>query len=417
MEPYHYVNGTLHCEQVSLKQLAKEAGTPLFVYSRRAIEENYRKFDQAFSEIPHLVCFAVKSNANLTVLRLFRELGAGFDIASGGELFRTRQVGADPQRIVFSGVGKTNSEIDYALNTNLLAFNVESLAELEAIEARGKFLNRTARVSFRVNPDIDAETHPYIATGLQEHKFGISIEEVVKFYQYAATLEHVEIIGISCHIGSQITVISPFLEAAQRIFKVVEQLAQAGIHLKLINFGGGLGIRYHNETPPAVEELARGLAPYFYRKDFTLILEPGRVLSADPGVLLTETLYVKKNNQRFFVIVDAGMTELIRPALYKAYHEIWPVEQRAKETFTADVVGPVCETSDFLACARELQVTQRGDLLAVMNAGAYGFAMSSNYNSRLRPAEVLVQNSSHQIVRKRETFEDLVRNEKFGFTQ
>lgn len=412
MDPFHYVEETLHCEQVSLKQLAKEVGTPLFVYSRRAIEENYRKFDQALSEIPHLICYAVKSNANLTILRLFRELGAGFDIASGGELFRTRQVGADPQKIVFSGVGKTNSEIDYALNTNLLAFNVESPAELENIEARGKFLNRIARVSFRVNPDIDAETHPYIATGLQEHKFGITIKEVVKLYQQAAALPHIEIVGISCHIGSQITAISPFLEAAQRIFKIVEQLATVGIHLKFINLGGGLGIRYHNEVPPAMEEMARGLAPYFLRREHTLVLEPGRALSGNAGILLAETLYVKKNNQRYFVVVDAAMTELIRPALYNAYHEIWPVEHRTRETFTADVVGPVCETSDFLARARELQVTQRGDLLAVMNAGAYGFAMASNYNSRLRPAEVLIQNSSYQVVRKRETFEDLVRNEK-----
>jgi diaminopimelate decarboxylase len=413
MEPFHYVNGVLFCEKLSLKQLAKEAGTPLYVYCRRAFEENYRRFDQAFAEIPHLICYAVKANANLGVLRLFREIGAGFDIASGGELFRTRQVGAEPQKIVFSGVGKTNSEIDYALNTNLLAFNVESPAELEAIEARGKFLNRAARISFRVNPDIDAETHPYVATGLQEHKFGVGIEEALSLYKFAASLPHLEVVGISCHIGSQITTIHPFLEAAQRIFKLVDELDQAGIRLKFVNLGGGLGIRYHNENPPGVEDLVKGLAPYFLRKDHTLILEPGRFLSASAGVLLTETLYVKKNNRRHFIIVDAAMTELIRPSLYQAYHEIWPVEQRPQaDTFTADIVGPVCETSDFFARAREIQVTQRGDLLVILNAGAYGFCMSSNYNSRLKVAEVMVQNSSYQIVRKRETFEDLVRNEK-----
>jgi diaminopimelate decarboxylase len=253
MEPFHYVNGALHCEQVPLKQLAREVGTPLYIYSRRGLEDNFKQFDQALAEIPHLICYAVKSNANLGVLKLFRELGAGFDIASGGELFRTRQVGADPQRLVFSGVGKSNSEIDYALNTNLLAFNVESAAELEAIEARGKFLNRSARIAFRVNPDIDAETHPYIATGLQEHKFGIGVEEVIPLYQYAASLSHVEVTGISCHIGSQITNLNPFLEAAQRIFQVVEALIQAGIYLKFINLGGGLGIRYHHETPPSFQ--------------------------------------------------------------------------------------------------------------------------------------------------------------------
>jgi diaminopimelate decarboxylase len=412
MEPFHYLNGSLYCDKIPLKQLAREVGTPLFIYSRQTLEENYRTFDRAFSGIPHLLCYAVKANANLAVLRLFKEMGSGFDIASGGELFRTRQVGADPQRIVFSGVGKTNSEIDYALNTNLLAFNIESAAELEAIETRGKFLNRTARISFRVNPDIDAETHPYISTGLHEHKFGVSIEQVLPLYQHAASLEHIEIVGISCHIGSQITAISPFLEAAQRIVRVVEQLAEAGIHLKFVNLGGGLGIRYSDETPPQVEELAHRLTPYFHRKEYTLILEPGRILCGNAGILLTETLYVKKNSKRSFVIVDAAMTELIRPALYKAHHEIWPVEQRSGETFIADVVGPVCETSDFLARDREMQIAQRGDLLAVMNAGAYGFVMASNYNSRLKPAEVLVQNASYQVVRKRETFEDLVRNEK-----
>jgi diaminopimelate decarboxylase len=407
-------NGILYFENCSLKQLAKEIGTPLYVYSRSALEENFRRLDSAFKALPHLVCFAVKANSNLSLLRVFRDLGAGFDIVSGGELFRVRQVGIDPQKVVFSGVGKGNTEIDYALNSNILIFNVESKAELDVIQARCKLLNLTTRVAMRVNPDIDPETHPHVSTGLHQHKFGISLEQVLQLYRHAASLTHVVPVGISCHIGSQVTSLKPFVDAAQRVFKLVDELLLSGIHLQYVDLGGGLGIRYHQELPPDVEAYAAALSQCFVGRTQTLILEPGRILSANAGVLLTEVLYLKENQGRHFVVVDAGMNDLIRPGLYGAYHEIVPVEAKERDTFTTDVVGPVCETTDFLARGRELCRVKRGDLLALKDVGAYGFTLSSNYNSRPRPAEVLVDAQTYQIVRKRESYEDLVRGEK-GF--
>jgi diaminopimelate decarboxylase len=413
-EAFQPRNGVLHCESCSLKQLAKEVGTPAYVYSRKVLEENFKRFHQAFSELPHLICFAVKANSNLSLLKLFRDLGSGFDIVSGGELFRVRQVNIDPQKVVFSGVGKRNAEIDYALNSNILVFNVESKAELDVIEARGKFLNLKARVALRVNPDIDAETHPGISTGLLQHKFGVSMEEALSLYQHAASLAQVEPVGISCHIGSQVTTLKPFIAATERVVALLDQLATAGIRLQYVDLGGGLGVRYHQESLPAVDEYAGALTQFFRSRPQTLILEPGRVLSADAGILLTEVLYLKQSQGRHFVVTDAGMNDLIRPGLYGAYHEIVPVEANEREKFTADVVGPVCETTDFLARGRELPQIQRGDLLAVKDVGAYGFSLSSNYNSRPRPAEVLVDAQTYQIVRKRESYEDLVRGEK-GF--
>jgi len=406
--------GILHCESCSLKQLAKEVGTPLYVYSRSALVENFKQFDSAFSGIPHLVCFAVKANSNLSLLKLFRDLGAGYDIVSGGELFRVRQVGVDPQKVVFSGVGKKNAEIDYALNSNILLFNVESKAELDAIEARGKVLNIKARVSFRVNPDIDPETHPHISTGLQQHKFGIGMDEALPLYQEAVSLSQVEPVGISCHIGSQVTSLKPFIEATQRVLKLVDELTASGIRLQYIDLGGGLGIRYNDESPPTVAEYAAALSGLLAGRSETLILEPGRILSANAAVLLTEVLYLKQSQGRQFVVVDAGMNDLIRPGLYGAYHDIVPVETSEREDFVADIVGPVCETTDYLARERTLPQVQRGEILAVRDAGAYGFTLASNYNSRPRAAEVLVDSQSYQIVRKRESYEDLVRGEK-GF--
>jgi len=402
----------LHCESCSLKQLAKEVGTPLYVYSRKALVENFKQFDTAFADIPHLVCFAVKANSNLSLLKLFRDLGAGYDIVSGGELFRVRQVGVDPQKVVFSGVGKKNAEIDYALNSNILLFNVESKAELDAIEARGKVLNIKARISFRVNPDIDPETHPHISTGLQQHKFGIGMDEALPLYQQAASLSQVEPVGISCHIGSQVTSLKPFVESTQRVLKLVDELAASGIRLQYIDLGGGLGIRYHDESPPTVAEYAAALSGLLAGRSETLLLEPGRILSANAAVLLTEVLYLKQSQGRQFVVVDAGMNDLIRPGLYGAYHEIVPVETTDRESFVADIVGPVCETTDYLARERSLPQVQRGEILAVKDAGAYGFTLASNYNSRPRAAEVLVDSQSYQIVRKRESYEDLVRGEK-----
>ena len=406
--------GILHCESCSLKQLAKEVGTPLYVYSRKALVENFKQFDEAFADIPHLVCFAVKANSNLSLLKLFRDLGSGYDIVSGGELFRVRQVGVDPQKVVFSGVGKKNAEIDYALNSNILLFNVESKAELEAIEARGKVLNIKARVSFRVNPDIDPETHPHISTGLQQHKFGVGMDEALPLYQQAASLSQVEPVGISCHIGSQVTSLKPFVESTQRVLKLVDQLTAAGIRLQYIDLGGGLGIRYNDESPPTVAEYAAALSGLLAGRSEILVLEPGRILSANAAVLLTEVLYLKQSQGRQFVVVDAGMNDLIRPGLYGAYHEIVPVETTERESFIADIVGPVCETTDYLARERSLPQVERGEILAVKDAGAYGFTLASNYNSRPRAAEVLVDSQSYQIVRKRESYEDLVRGEK-GF--
>lgn len=406
--------GVLHCEGCSLKQLAKEVGTPLYVYSRRALAENFKQFDSAFAAVPHLVCFAVKANSNLSLLKLFRDLGAGYDIVSGGELFRVRQVGVDPQKVVFSGVGKKNAEIDDALSSNILLFNVESKAELDAIEARSKVLNLKARISFRVNPDIDPETHPHISTGLQEHKFGISLDEALPLYQRAASLSQVEPVGISCHIGSQVTSLRPFLEATQRVLKLVDQLTASGIRLQYVDLGGGLGIRYHDESPPTVAEYAAALSELLAGRSETLILEPGRVLAANTAVLLTEVLYLKQSQGRQFVVVDAGMNDLIRPGLYGAYHDIVPVETIVRESFVADIVGPVCETTDYLARGRSLPQVQRGEIIAVKDTGAYGFTLSSNYNSRLRAAEVLVDSQGYQIVRKRESYEDLIRGEK-GF--
>ena len=413
-EAFPSKKGVLHCESCSLKQLAKEVGTPLYVYSRTQLVENFKQFDRAFSDIRHLVCFAVKANSNLSLLKLFRDLGAGYDIVSGGELFRVRQVGVDPQKVVFSGVGKRNSEIDYALNSNILLFNVESKAELEAIEARGKALNLKARISFRVNPDIDPETHPHISTGLLQHKFGISMEEALPLYQQAASLSQVEPVGISCHIGSQVTSLKPFLEATQRVLRLVDELKVADIRLQYIDLGGGLGIRYRDESPPEVPEYAAALVGMLADRPETLVLEPGRILSANAAVLLTEVLYLKQSQGRQFVVVDAGMNDLIRPGLYGAYHHIVPVETVERESFVADIVGPVCETTDCLARDRSLPQVQRGEILAVKDAGAYGFTLASNYNSRPRAAEVLVDSQSYQIVRKRESYEDLVRGEK-GF--
>jgi len=404
--------GILHCESCSLKQLAKEVGTPLYVYSRKALVENFKQFDGAFADIPHLVCFAVKANSNLSLLKLFRDFGAGYDIVSGGELFRVRQVGVDPQKVVFSGVGKKNAEIDYALNSNILLFNVESKAELEAIEARGKVLNIKARVSFRVNPDIDPETHPHISTGLQQHKFGIGMDEALPLYQLATSLSQVEPVGISCHIGSQVTSLKPFVESTQRVLKLVDELTASGIRLQYIDLGGGLGIRYNDESPPSVAEYATALSGLLAGRSETLILEPGRILSANAAVLLTEVLYLKQSQGRQFVVVDAGMNDLIRPGLYGAYHDIVPVETTEREDFVADIVGPVCETTDYLARERTLSQVQRGEILAVKDTGAYGFTLASNYNSRPRAAEVLVDSQSYQIVRKRESYEDLVRGEK-----
>jgi len=411
MHDFTYIGSELYCEKTPVRKIAQEVGTPVYIYSSSTLRNHYQAFDAAFAGIPHIVCFAVKANSNLSILKLFASHGGGADIVSGGELFRALKAGVDPQKIVFAGIGKTGEEISFALKSNILMFNVESSHELKKINEVAGSLGVKARVALRVNPDIDPKTHPYISTGLKKSKFGIAIKNALEEYQLASALPNIEIIGIHKHIGSQITEIAPFADAMKRITGIVKELKESGIDIKYIDAGGGLGIRYDDEEPPHPKELGNVLLPLIKDTGCTLILEPGRVLTGNAGMLLTKVLYLKTGEVKNFVIVDAGMNDLIRPSLYEAHHEILPVEKRAGESFTADVVGPICESGDFLAKDRKLMKPETGDLLAVMSAGAYGFTMSSNYNSRPRVAEVMVDGDTYTIIRKRETYEDLIRGE------
>jgi len=411
MHDFTYIGNELYCEKTPVRKIAQEVGTPVYIYSSSTLRNHYQAFDAAFAGIPHIVCFAVKANSNLSILKLFASHGGGADIVSGGELFRALKAGVDPQKIVFAGIGKTGEEISFALKSNILMFNVESSHELKKINEVAGSLGVKARVALRVNPDIDPKTHPYISTGLKKSKFGIAIKNALEEYQLASALPNIEIIGIHKHIGSQITEIAPFADAMKRITGIVKELKESGIDIKYIDAGGGLGIRYDDEEPPHPKELGNVLLPLIKDTGCTLILEPGRVLTGNAGMLLTKVLYLKTGEVKNFVIVDAGMNDLIRPSLYEAHHEILPVEKRAGESFTADVVGPICESGDFLAKDRKLMKPETGDLLAVMSAGAYGFTMSSNYNSRPRVAEVMVDGDTYTIIRKRETYEDLIRGE------
>jgi len=411
MHDFTYIGSELYCEKTPVRKIAQEVGTPVYIYSSSTLRNHYQAFDAAFAGIPHIVCFAVKANSNLSILKLFASHGGGADIVSGGELFRALKAGIDPQKIVFAGIGKTGEEISFALKSNILMFNVESSHELKKINEVAGSLGVKARVALRVNPDIDPKTHPYISTGLKKSKFGIAIKNALEEYQLASALPNIEIIGIHKHIGSQITEIAPFADAMKRITGIVKELKESGIDIKYIDAGGGLGIRYDDEEPPHPKELGNVLLPLIKDTGCTLILEPGRVLTGNAGMLLTKVLYLKTGEVKNFVIVDAGMNDLIRPSLYEAHHEILPVEKRAGESFTADVVGPICESGDFLAKDRKLMKPETGDLLAVMSAGAYGFTMSSNYNSRPRVAEVMVDGDTYTIIRKRETYEDLIRGE------
>ena len=411
MHDFTYIGNELYCEKTPVRKIAQEVGTPVYIYSSSTLRNHYQVFDAAFAGIPHIVCFAVKANSNLSILKLFASHGGGADIVSGGELFRALKAGVDPQKIVFAGIGKTGEEISFALKSNILMFNVESSHELKKINEVAGSLGVKARVALRVNPDIDPKTHPYISTGLKKSKFGIAIKNALEEYQLASALPNIEIIGIHKHIGSQITEIAPFADAMKRITGIVKELKESGIDIKYIDAGGGLGIRYDDEEPPHPKELGNVLLPLIKDTGCTLILEPGRVLTGNAGMLLTKVLYLKTGEVKNFVIVDAGMNDLIRPSLYEAHHEILPVEKRAGESFTADVVGPICESGDFLAKDRELMKLETGDLLAVMSAGAYGFTMSSNYNSRPRVAEVMVDGDTYTVIRKRESYEDLIRGE------
>src|SRR5690606_30867660 len=401
MSEFHYRDGVLHAEAVNLVDLAERFGTPCYVYSRRALTEAYRGFATPLAGRDHLICYAMKANSNLAILDLYARLGAGFDIVSGGELERVLAAGGEPRKVVFSGVGKSAGEIRRALEVGIKCFNVESGAELRRIEAIAQETQRIAPISLRVNPDVDAKTHPYISTGLKENKFGVPYEEALALYRYAAQSPHLAVIGIDCHIGSQLTETAPFVEALQKVLQLVDALSAEGIELHHLDLGGGLGIRYRDETPPATASYVEALLQALGDRRLTLILEPGRALVGNAGVLLTRVEYLKHNSGRDFAIVDAAMNDLMRPALYEAWHDILPVAPREGETRRYDVVGPVCETGDFLGQERELALAE-GDLLAVMSAGAYGMAMSSNYNTRPRAAEVMVDGEAVHLIRERE---------------
>jgi diaminopimelate decarboxylase len=411
MHHFHYQGDELYCENVPLRVIARDAGTPCYVYSSATLQQHFTVFDGAFKSAPHLTCYSVKANSSLAVLGLFAALGGGADIVSGGELFRARRAGIPADRIVYSGVGKSQDEIDYALHENILMFNIESIQELNVINTRAAALGLKARIALRVNPDVDPKTHPYISTGLKKNKFGVDIEEAVQTYALARGLDHVEILGVDCHIGSQLTETSPFIEALRRLKLLINRLKEAGIAIRYLDLGGGLGIPYSDETPPPPSEYARAIIDELKDLACTLILEPGRVLVGNAGVLLMQVLYEKKTPSKQFMIVDAGMNDLIRPSLYGAYHNIQPVEKKSRDSAVVDVVGPICESGDFIARDRELPEMKPGEVMAVMSAGAYGFSMSSNYNSRTRAAEVMVKGDRFYIVRQRESWEDLVRNE------
>jgi diaminopimelate decarboxylase len=411
MTAFHYHPDQLCCEDVPLTSMAEHFGTPTYVYSRGAILANYRRLASGLAEIPGLICYSVKANSNLRILSLLREAGAGFDIVSGGELARVLRAGADPERVVFSGVGKTVAEMDAALAAGILMFNVESAGELELLADRARRRGKPAPLSVRVNPDVVAATHPYVSTGQIIHKFGVAADEALELYRRAAQSKHLSIRGVACHIGSQILEVEPFLKAMDEILSVAEALRTMGSDVEFLDLGGGYGIRYADEQPLAMERLMDGLAARLRGTTYRLIIEPGRALVGDAGVLLTRVLYVKRSQQKNFIVVDAGMNDLMRPTLYGSYHEIVPVAQRPTERLTADVVGPLCETGDFLAQDREMPDVRAGDLLAILTVGAYGYVLASNYNTRPRPAEVLVDGHEVELIRPRERVEDLMAGE------
>ena len=423
---FHYQDNQLYVEQMPLADIAARFGTPCYVYSRAALTDGYRQFSNALQGREHLICYAVKANSNLAILNVFARLGAGFDIVSGGELQRVLAAGGDARKVVFSGVGKSVAEMRLALDAGILCFNVESAAELERLNEVAGNMGKVAPVSLRVNPDVDAKTHPYISTGLKQSKFGVAYDEAIALYCRARDLPHLHITGVDCHIGSQLTETGPFVAATEKILALVNRLADEGIRLEHIDLGGGLGIRYHDETPPAIADYVAALLGALCGRSEKFILEPGRVLVGNAGVLLTRVEYLKHGEEKNFAIVDAAMNDLMRPALYEAFHEIFPVEQepspqssppsggggkRKRQSLIYEIVGPVCETGDFIGHARNLAIAPQS-LLAVLSAGAYGMSMSSNYNTRPRVAEVMVDGGAAHLVRERETVSQLYAGEK-----
>ncbi len=408
MDFFQYKNNQLMAENLPVKQLAEQFGTPLYIYSKATLERHWHAFDNAFGEHPHLVCFAVKSNPNIAILNVMAKLGSGFDIVSQGELERVLAAGGDAAKVVFSGVAKSHQEIARALEVNIRCFNVESEAELLRINQVAGEMGKIAPISLRVNPDVDAHTHPYISTGLKENKFGVSVEQAREVYKLAATLPNIKVVGMDCHIGSQLTELQPFLDAVDRLIVLMEQLKQDGIHLKHLDLGGGLGVTYTDETPPHPTDYAKALWEKLSAfSELEIIVEPGRAITANAGILVTKVEYLKSNESRNFAIVDAGMNDMIRPALYQAYMNILEIDRTlAREEKIYDVVGPICETSDFLGKQRKLAIAE-GDYLAQRSAGAYGASMSSNYNSRPRTAEVMVDGDKAYLIRRREALNEL----------
>lgn len=409
-------NDEMYCEDVPVRDIVDAVGTPVYVYSLARLRDAFRAFDDAFADTRRLVCFSVKANSNLAVLRSFVNEGSGFDIVSGGELFRVLKAGADPGKVVFSGVGKTREEMEYALRSGILMFNVESEQEMEVLDRVAGGMGTAAPVSFRINPDVDPKTHPYIATGMKQSKFGIGVGPAAEAYRRAVSLPHVKVVGVDCHIGSQLTSTLPFSDAAARVRAFIDALPQEGADIRYVDLGGGLGIRYDDEEPPEPGEYARALVDGVRGLDVTLVLEPGRSLVGNAGVLVTRVLYLKRTESKNFVVVDGAMNDLVRPALYGAFQSVRPVFRREAEPMTADIVGPICESGDFLARDRSIPTPAQGDLLAVMSAGAYGFTMASNYNTRPRAPEVLVDGGEFSVVRERETLESLVAGERVPAT-
>ncbi len=413
MHSFEYQQGELYCEQVPVSRIAKELGTPCYIYSYETLIRHFHAYDNAFKDIPHVIAFAMKANSNLAILRLMAREGSGVDIVSGGELFRAMKAGVPASKIVFAGVGKSPDEIRDALKANILMFNVESAAEIRAINDVAASVGMKARIALRINPDVDPKTHPYISTGMKKSKFGIAADRALEEYKMASSMSHIDVVGVHAHIGSQLTDVTPFVDSLKKVVALIDTLKTHGINIRYLNIGGGLGITYSDEKPPLPQDLAHAISPLVKGLGLTLVMEPGRVIVGNAGILVTKALYEKAGETKHFVIVDAAMNDLIRPSLYGAYHEIRPVNEAAvhRPKQMVDIVGPVCESGDFLAKERSLPNIQPDDLLAVMSAGAYGFVMASNYNSRPRVPEVLVKGGEFHIIRERETYDDLVKGE------
>ncbi len=411
MHHFQYKNKVLYGEEVPVAAIAEEVGTPFYLYSHATLTQHFKAFDGAFNGMKHLTCFSMKSNSNMAILRLFARMGGGVDIVSGGELYRALRGGVDPSKIVYSGVGKGASDLEYALESGILMFNAESAQEIQKLNEIAQRMGKRARIAIRVNPDVDPKTHPYISTGLKENKFGIDIAEALDQYAVAARLDGLDVSGVSCHIGSQLTQVSPFVDALRKLKELIERLREIGIAIEYLDLGGGLGITYDKEDPPHPREYAREVRRELGAMDVTLILEPGRVIVGNAGILVTKVLYTKATREKVFFVVDAAMNDLMRPSLYHSYHAIRPVTITGRETVRADIVGPICESGDFLAKGRDVEMLEPGELLAVMSAGAYGFSMSSTYNSRPKVSEVMVKGDRFYTIRKREGLEDLIRGE------